>query len=422
MIATVLRIGWLNLSRDRVAQAMAFLLPLAFFSIFALVFGQQGRRDAHPVKVALVDEDGSESSRAFVAALGKETALRLVTTARPRQGPREAPAVPLDRTRAEALVRDGDAPVAVVLPAGFGPALGRFDEPARAQILSDPSDPIATPLLEGLLQKTAVTADPDALARSGLALFEKHAGSMTSEQRAVVDRWLARPHSADVKPAPSLGALVATETVAVVGNSAQAPNLLAFFAAGVGVMFLLFSCSAAGGTLLDEVDSGTLDRLLTSPLGMGRLLLGKWLFVALTGVLQLTLMFTWGAVVFGLDLLPHLAGFALMTVVTAAAAAAFGLVLATACRSRAQLQGLSTIVILMMSALGGSMFPRFLMSESMQRLGLLTFNGWALDGYIKVFWRNAPLVELWPQVLVLTLLAAAFLTVARRLARRWEVA
>ena len=38
------------------------------------------------------------------------------------------------------------------------------------------------------------------------------------------------------------------------------------------------------------------------------------------------------------------------------------------------------------------MFPRFLMSETMQKFGLLTFNGWALDGYLKVFWRDAPLL------------------------------
>ena len=87
-----------------------------------------------------------------------------------------------------------------------------------------------------------------------------------------------------------------------------------------------------------------------------------------------------------------------MTVFTAAAAAALGLVLATLARTRAQLSGFSTILILTMSALGGSMFPRFLMSETMQKVGLLTFNAWALDGYLKVFWRNAPLWQLWPQV------------------------
>ena len=94
--------------------------------------------------------------------------------------------------------------------------------------------------------------------------------------------------------------------------------------------------------------------------------------------------------------------------------------IATLARSRAQLSGFSTLLILSMSALGGSMFPRFLMSETMQQFGLLTFNAWALDGYLKVFWRDAPLWQLWPQVAVLIGIAIVFLGAARLLARRWE--
>jgi ABC-2 type transport system permease protein len=109
-----------------------------------------------------------------------------------------------------------------------------------------------------------------------------------------------------------------------------------------------------------------------------------------------------------------------MTLATAAAAAALALILATLARSRAQLSGFSTILILTMSALGGSMFPRFLMSETMQRVGLVTFNAWALDGYLKVFWRNAPIWQLWPQLAVLCGLAIVFLGGARVMARRWE--
>src|SRR5207248_10654018 len=131
------------------------------------------------------------------------------------------------------------------------------------------------------------------------------------------------------------------------------------------------------------------------------------------------LMFTWGALVFKLPLLSHVPGFLVMTIFTAAAAAAFGLVLATISRSRQQLSGISTILILTMSALGGSMFPRFLMSPTMQKIGLVTFNAWALDGYIAVFWREAPLRELWPQIAVLAGLTTVFLSGARVLARRW---
>jgi ABC-2 type transport system permease protein len=98
------------------------------------------------------------------------------------------------------------------------------------------------------------------------------------------------------------------------------------------------------------------------------------------------------------------------------------MLLASACRTRAQLGALSTLVILIMSSVGGSMFPRFLMPEAMQKAGLLTINAWAIDGFTKVFWRDEPISHLWPQVAVLLMVAVALFAIARRLARRWEYA
>jgi ABC-2 type transport system permease protein len=169
--------------------------------------------------------------------------------------------------------------------------------------------------------------------------------------------------------------------------------------------------------------------LLVSRTTMSTLLAGKWMFFAVVGALQLTVMFVWGALVFDLDLwhVKQLAGFVVMTAFTAAAGAAFGVVLATLCKSRAQLSGLSTIVILIMSALGGSMVPRFVMPDFMNTTALFTFNGWALDGYLKVFWFDDPeaslgasLAALAPQVIALIGMTIAFLLLARWLARRWE--
>ena len=68
------------------------------------------------------------------------------------------------------------------------------------------------------------------------------------------------------------------------------------------------------------------------------------------------------------------------------------------------------------------MFPRFAMSEGLRTAGLFTFNAWALDGYQKVFWRDAATWELWPQLAVLSGLTAVFIITARLLARRWETA
>jgi ABC-2 type transport system permease protein len=431
VIGTVLRIAFTNLRRDRVAQALSFLLPIVFFSIFAVIFGGQGGRPTPRVDVAVVDEDGSELSRRLVGALEREPGLRLRSTVDDEES---GTTRPLDRDGARHLVQAGAVPVAVVFPRGFGEgglSFGGPDKP-RVTLYTDPSDPVAPQMVNGLLQKVAMTAAPDLMIAGSIDTFEKYAGTLTHEQRTAVDSWLPDLKARLAQPTPAPGAtpapaaaaamqgLVATEVVDVLREGRKDKSIVAFYAAGIGVMFLLFTASGAAGALLDEQDSGTLERLLSTRLGMGRLLAGKWLYLTILGSLQMAVMFTWGAVVFGLDLLGHLPGFALVTAFTTAASAGFGLVLASACRTRAQLGGLSTIVILVMSAIGGSMFPRFLMPEALQKAGLVTFNGWALDAYLKVFWREEPLVSLWPQLLVLAGMTAAFLTATRLLARRWE--
>ena len=207
--------------------------------------------------------------------------------------------------------------------------------------------------------------------------------------------------------------------VDVIGEGKANP-VVSMYAAGIAVMFLLFGATGGGGALLEERENQTLDRLLSTRLTMDQLLLGKWFYLTTIGILQVTVMFIWGQLVFSIDLLSHLDGFAMMTVVTASAAASLGLLLATLCKTRGQLNGLSVIVVLTMSALGGSMVPRYVMSERMREIGKWTFNAWALDGYDKVFWRDLPIEALAPQLFVLLLTGVGLLLAARLLAIRWQ--
>jgi ABC-2 type transport system permease protein len=213
--------------------------------------------------------------------------------------------------------------------------------------------------------------------------------------------------------------LVAVQTQDVLAENKANP-VVSMYAAGIAVMFLLFSATGNSGSLLEEEENQTLERLMCSRLNMSELLAGKWCWLTTVGSIQVAVMFLWAQVAFGVNLTGHLPGFGLMTLVTAGAASSFALFLAAACRTRAQLNAVSIIVILTMSALGGSMVPRYIMSETMQDLGHYTFNAWALDGYTKVFWRDMPLAELWREVTVLGASALILLVTARFLARRWE--
>jgi ABC-2 type transport system permease protein len=334
-------------------------------------------------------------------------------------------------TTAEAAVKAGTASVALVIPHGFGEnpiAFGPRDSARPTiQLLEDSSDMIAPQVVEGLLQKVAMTSLPDLMAEQGSKYFDQFAGGLTREQRQRLDEGIRslreREESGAAQSDSAAGnnGIIAVTSRAVVGENKNSP-MVSFYAAAIGVMFLLFTASGAAGALLDEAESGTLDRVLASRVTMTSLLLGKLAYNSVLAFSQLLIMFLWGWAVFKLDFWSHIPGFVVMGVFTSVAVASFGLLLASICQTRAQLGALSTLVILIMSSIGGSMFPRFLMPEAMQKAGLLTINAWAIDGFTKVFWRDEPVSHLWPQVLVLLAIGVVLFAIARRVARRWEFA
>ena len=424
MIAPIVRTAIVSLRRDRAALALSFILPVVFFSIFAVIFG--GRRDTTPkVKLLVVDEDHSSASRRLVLGLQEDGSLVVETRPAPVKGAEQPE---YTAATAEAAVKTGTAPVAVIIPHGFGENPISFGPPdadrPQIQMLEDSSDVVAPQVVSGLLQKTAMTALPDVMAEQGSKYIDQFAGGLTREQRDRLEQslgYLRQQQDRGATASARSGGILAVTARAVVGQNKNNP-MVSFYAAAIGVMFLLFTASGAAGALLDEAESGTLDRVLSSRVTMTALMLGKLIFNSLLAFSQLVLMFLWGWAVFRLDFWSHIPGFVVMGVSSAVAVAAFGILLASICRTRSQLGALSTLVILVMSSIGGSMFPRFLMPEAMQKAGLLTINAWAIDGFTKIFWRDEPVSHLWPQLLVLLAIAILLFGIARRVARRWEFA
>ena len=437
----LLRIQWINLKRDRVALMLSYLLPIGFFTIFAFVFGgASGSSGDGPsnIHVLSVDEDQSEISRRVVTAFGAQAAVRLQTE-------HSEPARPFTRDEALSLVRAGEAPAVIVIPKGFGEAFGSFmgGGGARVELIYDAANPLAQHMLTGLLQAASFQAAPDILLESGMNTIEQFGGGpLTDSQRKTMDSlrdMLAQsgvPASGAEGEESSEGqmqgftGLIEIDSTAAQAkaDSTESPNMIAYYAAAIGVMFLLFSMVGAAGSILEQEEFGVLERLLTSQLGMNRLLFGHWFFFAAIGVVQMAVMFVYAGLAFGLELLsaPTLVGCSIMSIMTSAAAAAFGLMFATLCKTRAQLSGVSTIVILTLSALGGSMMPKFVASF-LETTSQYTFNGWALDGFLKVLWYREPddgvldiVISIAPQVGVLLATTIVFLAIARVASRRWE--
>jgi ABC-2 type transport system permease protein len=402
----------LGLVRDRAALAMSFVLPVLFFLIFAAIFsgatGEQMR-----LKVALADEIRTETTTRLLDALRRDSALLQVG------------GDALDAAQVRELVRRGSADAGIILRAGGEPlgSVGGFG-PAPIVIVTDPVRGVAAPMLAGQVQKAYFGALPEVALGGVVSLLENEFLDLTDEQREDVVDGLEELR---VEEAEALAEgretgwgfqdLVEREDV---GGRSGALNHVAYYAGGVAVLFLLFSAVHGAITLLEERDSGIVDRILAGP-GSARVLVdGKFLFLTLQGFVQIGVIFVVAWLVYGVDLPGHLIPWSLTTLAASAAAAGFALSLASACRTRRQAQTLANVTILILSALGGSMVPRFFMPPLLQDLGWITPNTWALEAYTATFWRDEPMSALIVPWGALVVAAATGLIVSRRLAQRMQ--
>lgn len=407
MIWLIVRISALRLWHNKAELVLTFVVPLVFFSIFALIFGSRERSgETATIKVAVSDMIKNADSQKIIEELQANGTLRFVDA--DSQVLKDGELKLLDPKVCERLVREGGASVAIVLE-GSKKEKESQESALSAKLLTDSSDQVAPKIVSALVQQLLVQKSVAALAKNAQPVPPPNSPALPAS---------AIPADSPAK-SPIAFTLPEVKTIDLVGGQKKNP-IIAMYASGIAVMFLLFSVVGGGGALLEEKENSTLERLLASQLTLDELLMGKWLYLMLLGTLQTTLMFVWGEVVFGVELSKHWEGFLMMTLVTSAAASSLSLFLATMCNSRAQLNWVSVVLVLGMSALGGSMVPRYLMSERIREVGLLTFNAWALDGYNKIFWRNLPLQSLWPQLAVLLMIGLLFMIAARIGARRWE--
>jgi ABC-2 type transport system permease protein len=413
MSVAVFRAMLLGLVRDRAALAMSFVLPAVFFLIFAAIFsgatGEQLR-----LKLAVADEVDDEISVRLLAALATDPALITVGEGA------------LDADQVHEWVRRGTADVGLIIRADAEPldSLGGFGAPPIL-IVSDPVRGVAVPMLKGQVQKAYFSAMPDVALGGVMDLVEDQFIELTDGQRSDLSSGLDELRIEAEQAAASgedtgWGFQDLFEVESIAGESA-ARNHVAYYAGAVAILFLLFSAVHGAITLIEERDSGILDRILAGPGRIAVLVNGKFLFLVVQGFVQVGVIFVIAWIVYGVDLPGHVAPWAVTTMASAAAAAALALSIATACRTKRQAQTVANVAILIVSAVGGSMVPRFFMPQWVQDLGWLTPNTWALEAYTGIFWRDEPLSGLLLPWGMLVLAAVVGLAVAQRLARRMEI-
>lgn len=350
------------LARDRAGCFVTIVFPLIYAVFLGIIFSS--RADLGVVMtVALVDEDGTPASSAFVARL------------------RQSPAVlvrDMTRDQSEQALRDRTVSAVLLIPAGFGGPAPR----SEIQLL----------LAEGRSDQA------QDVQRLLLAVPERSSDA-----------------AASAAASPTLP-LTASGRGGAAENRPRNPYELAF---PLGMTWSVLGCTASFAlSPVAERARGTLVRLHTAPVRRWQIVAGKAGACFVTTVAVGMLLVVIAVLAFGVrpGSLPLLAA---ALVATSLSFVGIMMLLSVLGRTERSAGGITWTVLLAMAMAGGSMVPHFLMPLWMQQLADLSPVRWAVVAMEGAVWRGYTLTEmLTPCAVLLAVGAGSFGAAAAAL--RWS--
>ena len=380
--------------RSPAATLAMLIFPLFMAGMIGTLSGNQGDdQDFPPIKVLLEDRDGGFLTELLKGAIGREEVKkRLNVTLVGREG--------LHR------MEKGDASALVIFPERFTDDLlaGR---PAQIQVVRNPSEGISPEIVDQGVQALAVYLDQ----------AQRVLGAELDTLRTMID-------ANDTPASVRVGALAASVNDRLRGlkrylfpplvkiESVKPPkapvadrfNVYGYILIMTGVMALLMIASRSLGDLFEERKSGMLRRQLASPADLRLIIGAKIAFGVVFGLLVMAILGAVGLALRWLKPPIDLAGAALLALTFSLAACGVMALVFALVRSERQAGILGWLVIMGMSALGGSMINVDAMPAAMQRLSPFTLNYWAIDGLTRLAFQGASLATVARHVAVLAAL------------------
>jgi len=363
---------------DQRSVILTFLLPVILITLFAFAYGSIGAYNgrSEPVKLLVTDLDKTMSSKDIIYKIDSLEDIITVVS---------------DSIKSKELVIKGEYACALIIYKGFQDSL-EAGNTTPVELVYDRSREMEIGILQQNIISTLTSSTGEIIVKKSIEKYLQ--GQFPDIDKSTSDKILKTTVNKGNNKA-------AIKWISLVGEKNDTKLGLIQAVAGTAILMLLFSVAGVGTSLLEEKENGTINRLLYSPLKGSTILYGKMLFAFFISIIQLTTMFLFAWLIFNMDLSVNIPALILMIIATAFAVSSLGIFLAAIAKTRQQAQNLSTIIILIMSAIGGSMIPLFIMPSILQKIALLSVNYWGIQGFYDVFWRTLPLEEILPKILIL---------------------
>jgi ABC-2 type transport system permease protein len=363
---------------DQRSVILTFLLPIILITLFAFAYGSLGAYDgrSEPVKLLVADLDQTKSSKEIVHTIDTLKDISIISSG---------------LIKSKELVIKGKYACALVIYKGFQDSL-EAGNAMPIELVYDRSREMEIGIIQQNLISILMSSTGEIIVKKSIEKYlEEQFPDIDKSTRDNILRTAIKKD--DNEPA--------IKWTSVVGEKNDTKLGLIQAVAGTAILMLLFSVAGVGTSILEEKENGTINRLLYSPLNGSTILYSKMLFAFFISILQLSAMLLFAWLILNMDLSVNIPGLILMIIATSFAVSSLGIFLAAIAKTRQQAQNLSTIIILVMSALGGSMVPLFIMPSILQKIALLSVNYWGIQGFYDLFWRVLPLEAIFPKIIIL---------------------
>lgn len=363
--------------RDRAALVFMLLAPFLLTVGMGFVTGRfsgSSNSGLADIPGIIVNLDNAELGNALVDVFHSEDLAELV-----------APAETSNPEAARRLIDENKAAAAVIIPEGFTrsviPAEGTMTDPNFAEadpvlieVYVNPAMPTSAGVIKAIVDEFVSRIDEGRV--SGMtAIFQMLiTGVITPQQAETEGRALFKNMDEDQPAAITLK----TDDE---GAQAAEFDVLAYMAPAMALMFLMYTVSYGGRSILAERAQGTLPRLLVSPTSSAQILGGKVFGIYLTGVAQVGILILASAVFFRVKWGDPL-GIAALTLAAVFGATGWGLIVTALARTPAQVANVGSAIMLIFGILGGSFLDLGMMPPAIQLVSKITPNAWALDGFV----------------------------------------
>jgi ABC-2 type transport system permease protein len=364
--------------RDRAALTFMLLAPFLLTISMGFVTGRFSGSSSglSDIPVVIVNLDKDQLGNALADVFSSEELADLVEPS--------ASAVPEDARR---LIDEDQAAAAVIIPEGFTRSIIPVDgtmfdandlqpEPIKIEVYTNPSRPTSAGVVKAVVDEFVSRVE------------EGRTSGMTSILQLMASGVLT-PQNVGSEARELFQNVDQSESTAITlkknqeGAEAIDFDILAYMAPGMALLFLMYTVSYGGRSILAERSQGTLPRMLVSPTNTSQILGGKVLGIFFTGVAQVGILILASSMFFGVKW-GDISGVIALILAAVFGATGWGMLVTALARTPAQIGSIGSALMLIFGILGGSFIQLENMPPLIQTLSKFTPNAWGLDGFTKL--------------------------------------